>query len=83
MTTEMKLVPVEPTEEMIRVGWVSMGFSPRRNEPPAYRAMLAAAPVIRRAVLEEAAREAWRASQWARNTPDDIAAAIRALGAKP
>ena len=61
------------TDDEIRNGW----------KEPLGQALLAALPVIRRAVLEEAAREAWRASQWARNTPDDIAAAIRTLGAKP
>lgn len=145
MSSEMKwkLVPVEPTDEMVKAGWKSMGFGIRMTCPAAWGAMLATAPeppapagevvacrhryrypdgrvsgwihrrgliqghpasdrfaaleveplytapptvspdAVRRAALEEAAQEAWRAAQWVHCTPDDIAAAILALATQP
>lgn len=46
MTADMKwkLVPVEPTPEMIEAGWLSMGFAARSHPPAAWSAMLAASP---------------------------------------
>lgn len=50
MTTEFKLVPVEPTEEMLRALWVGECVSAKTG----YSRMLAAAPTSPQPIYDEA-----------------------------
>lgn len=46
MTNEFKLIPVEPTEEMLKAMWSLMNSNGGTGTQACYEALLAAAPVL-------------------------------------